>query len=76
MQGFDRGLHAALVDMVVPIGNEIAQRATGIAEGNAAVHATGSLGLQVLLNHGKLELLEVLRALRNGEFARVLTSVF
>jgi hypothetical protein len=37
------GLPAAVVDQVVPVGNEVVDRAAGVAEGDAAIHAARAL---------------------------------
>ena len=39
---------AAAIDQVVPIGNEVGQRAAGVAEGHAAIHAARALRAHVL----------------------------
>ncbi len=59
----DRLLPAVAVDEVVPVGDEVAQRAAVVAEGDAAFHAAGALVAQ--LGDGTLgdELLVVARAL-------------
>ena len=43
VEAADGGFPAIVVDQVVPIGNEIVDRAAGVAEGNAAVHAASAL---------------------------------
>ena len=37
------GFPAVVVDQVVPVGNEIVDRAAGVAEGHAAIHAASAL---------------------------------
>src|SRR5260221_14127965 len=47
MQLLDRLREALAVDEVVPVGNQVAQRAAVMAEGNAALHAARALLLQL-----------------------------
>src|SRR5262249_41310035 len=50
----DRLLPAVAIDQVVPVGDDVPERAALVAEGDAAVHATRRLGAELLL--GKLAL--------------------
>ncbi len=45
----DRVLPAVAVDEVVPVGDEVAQRAAVVAEGHAALHAARALGRELLV---------------------------
>jgi hypothetical protein len=40
--------HLVLADQVVPLGNEVGERAAFVAEGDAAIHAAPCLVAQVL----------------------------
>jgi hypothetical protein len=59
MQAPDGILPAAVVDEVVPIGDEVVHRATGVAEGHAAIHAAGALFALLLLGKRLVDLLPV-----------------
>ena len=48
MQAIDRVAPVFAVDQVVPVGNQVAERTTVVAERNAAVHATTCLGLHLV----------------------------
>jgi hypothetical protein len=67
----DRVGPVVLVDEVVPVRDEVPERAAVVAERHAALHAARALGLQ--LGHGLLheELAEVLHALLGRAVARV-----
>ena len=43
VQAANGALPAAVVDQVVPVGDEVVDRAAGVAEGHAAIHAAGAL---------------------------------
>ena len=58
----DRILEAAVVDEVVPVGDQVAQRTAVVAEGHAAVHAARTLLAQLGLGARELELLVVVHA--------------
>ena len=59
----DRGRPALAVDEVVPIGDQVAERAAVVAEGHAAVHAARALLAQLLVGRAMQELAVVVRAL-------------
>src|ERR1035438_3176427 len=67
---------AAMVDEVVPIGNQVGERATGVAERNPAIHAASGLAAQVRLGERAIDFKPVLDALGRraafGHFARIL----
>ena len=65
VQAANRALPAAVVDEVVPVGDEIVDRATGVAEGNAAVHAAGALLALFLFGKRLINFKPVLHALFN-----------
>src|SRR5207244_8260739 len=56
---------AAAVHEVVPVGDDVPERAALVAEGDAAVHAARALALQHLVRRPLLELSPVLQALRD-----------
>src|SRR5207237_3451192 len=62
---------AIAIDEVVPVGDQVAERAAGVAERHAAVHAARALLLQLGHRQQHDELLEVLDALVLGALARV-----
>ncbi len=59
----DRVLPAIAVDEIVPVGDQVPERAAVVAEGNPAVHAAGALLAQVLHRTREQELAVVVRAL-------------
>jgi hypothetical protein len=69
-----------LVDRVVELGDDVAERAAAVAEGDAAVHAPAGLGDGLLFGHGDVEFLPVGLADGDGalfgEFAGVLEEAF
>jgi hypothetical protein len=74
LQGF---LPQAPVDQVVPFGNQVVDGATAghatdghprVAEGGAAVHTAGSLGLEPVVGHMQVELVPVADAIGRGDF--------
>ena len=54
------------VDEVVPVGDQVPQRAAGVAEGHAAVHAARGLALEFLFGHRLVDVAVVLEALLDG----------
>jgi hypothetical protein len=66
----------AVEDEVVPIGDQVGERAAGMAEGHAAIHAAGALGLDALDGERLIDLEPVVDALprvaAGGELAGVL----
>src|ERR1700683_740007 len=44
VKAVDRFAPASAINQIVPIGNNVAERATLVAEGDPAIHATRSLG--------------------------------
>jgi hypothetical protein len=67
----DRVLPAAVVDEVVPVRDQVAQRAAVVAEGDAALHAARALRRQLLVGARDEELLVGLPA---HAFGRVLVG--
>ena len=62
-------------DQVVPLGDEVAQRAAVVAERDAAVHAPGGLGAEVLDGERLVDLVPVLQPHRHGPAGRQLPLV-
>ncbi len=66
---------AAAVDQIVPIGNQVGERAAGMAERNAAIHAARALRAESFLREGLIDFEPVLDALGGrtalGHFARI-----
>ena len=66
VQAADGLAPAVAVNQVVPVRDEVAERASLMAEGNAAVHAAGSLLLQLRFLERKVNLLPVVDSLLGG----------
>src|SRR5438046_1197403 len=75
MQPGDRLPPAAPVHEVVPVGDDVAERAALVAEGDAAIHATRALAPQHLVGRALLELAPVLEALGDGLLVNLLALV-
>src|SRR5579872_7376069 len=52
VQASDGILPTAVIDQVVPVGDKVVDRAAGVAEGNAAVHAASALFALLLFREG------------------------
>ncbi len=63
VEGLQRALPLAAVDVVIEVGDDVSQRAAVMAEGHRAVHAAGALLLQLRRRHGQRELPPVADAL-------------
>ena len=63
VQPVDRLAPAAAVDEIVPVGDDVPERATLVAEGNAAIHAAGTLRAQFVFGHLEIEFAPILQAL-------------
>src|SRR5437762_1276095 len=63
VQPLDRLVPAAAENEIVPIGNDVAERATLVTKRNAAVHAACALLLQLLLGIRPHDLIPVMQAL-------------
>ncbi len=72
MQHLAGTLPLAAIHQVVPVGNQVIDRATLVAEGYAAIHAARTLGGQRLITQGNDEFLEVLDALFHRCIATIL----
>src|ERR1019366_4338935 len=57
-----RFLPAPLVHQIVPIGNDVGERTTGVAKGDAAIHAARRLGAQVVVGERQVDFGPVLDA--------------
>ena len=66
MQALDRRAPVIAIDEIVPVGNEITERASLMAERNAAVHAPGRLALERPRRIRQVNLEPVADALRDG----------
>jgi hypothetical protein len=73
VQTLERFLPEAAIDQIVPLGDEVVDRAAGghaadefagVAERNAAIHAAGALIAEFLLLHVRVKLLPVFRCAR------------
>ena len=71
MQRDDRAPVIVAKDVVVPIRNQIAERTTGIAERDPAIHAARALRCELLLDDWQLELAIVLHAFAHRAFGGV-----
>ncbi len=65
VQPFDRVLPVVAVDEVVPVGDEVAQRATVVAERDAAIHAAPRLMVQLVAVERLVHLAPVAQAHRH-----------
>ena len=69
MQPLDRRPPLVAVDQVVPVGDQVAQRAALMAERDAAVHAPRALGLELVLGERVVDLEEVVDRARGSAAA-------
>jgi hypothetical protein len=63
VQALDRVAPASPIDQIVPVGDDVPERAALVAEGDAAVHAARPLSSQLVLGELALELAPILQAL-------------
>src|SRR5690606_16576080 len=75
VQRFDRLTSQASIVVIVPIRDQIAEGAPRIAKRDSAIHASRSLTLDLLLNHGEFELLVVVDPLSSGKLSWLDASV-
>ncbi len=54
---------AAAIHQVVPVGNDVGERAAGVAEGHAAIHAAGALRAELVFGKVEIDLEPVVDAL-------------
>jgi hypothetical protein len=59
MQHLDRGLPVAAIHQIIPIWNDVVDRATLVTERDAAVHAARALLTDLLVRQGDQELVVV-----------------
>src|SRR5439155_6619158 len=71
----DRLAPATAIDEVVPVGDDVPERAALVAERDAAIHAARALTLQHLVGCALLELAPVLQALGDGLLVDLLALV-
>ncbi len=85
VQPFEGFLPQAAIDQVVPLGDEVVDRAAGghaveqgagVAERDAAIHAAGRLLAQLALLQVVMELVPIADALQRGAVQRQLAQVF
>ena len=65
-QAPDRGLPAVAIDEIVPVGDQVAERAALVTEGNAAVHAACALLLERCLRVEHIDLAPVAHSFGDG----------
>ena len=75
MQDTDRFLPAIAVNEIVPVRDDVAERAAGVAEGDAAVHAARRLDAELAFRKLLVNLKVVVDALRDGTSRRHLARV-
>src|SRR5207245_6334568 len=66
VEPIDRLAPAAAVHEVVPVGDDVPERAALVAEGDPAIHAARALTLEDVIGRALLELAPVLQPLRHG----------
>ena len=66
VQAVDGLLPVLAVDEVVPVGDQVPQRTSRVAEGHAAIHATRRLATQLIIRHRLVDVTVVLEALLDG----------
>ena len=71
VQPIARRLPALVIDEIVPVGNDVAERAALMTERNAAVHAPGALVAHLRVGLGQIDFLPVAEALRDGPGLRL-----
>ena len=80
-----RQIPFALIDQVVPFRDQVVQRAAAghaadhhaaLAEGHAAVHAAGALGLLLILGQRQMKLVKILNALARRQLGAGLPRDF
>ena len=76
VQPLARRLPAIAIDEIVPVGNQIAERASLMAERDAAVHAARRLILQHRLGDREIDLAPVVDAIGNRPRGRLLPRDF
>jgi len=75
VQALDRVLPAVAVHEVVPVGDDVPERATLVAEGDAAIHAARALDAELLLREFLVELAPVLQPIADRLLVRRLAFV-
>ncbi len=76
MQPFGGLLPVVAVDEVVPLRDQVAERAAGLAEGNPAIHAARRLALDQLGRRREIDLVPVPQPLRHRSSRRQLAINF
>src|SRR5262249_45591144 len=75
VEALDRLLPAAPIDEVVPVRDDVPERAALVTEGDAAIHAAGALRAELLLGELQLELAPVLQPIGDRLLVRGLALV-
>src|SRR5688572_539345 len=70
MEALNRFTPATPVNKVVPVGNDVSQRTTLVAEGNPTIHASRCLDLQLVFREVLVDLLPVVDPFCNGTTLR------
>jgi hypothetical protein len=76
VQPLQRFLPLIAIYEVVPVGDDVPQRAPRVAERYAAIHATGALRAQLFIGQDREELTKMLETLGHRLFAARLAPVF
>src|SRR5262249_17458028 len=66
---------ASVVNQIIPVGNEVIDRASGVAEGYAAIHAARALGAKLLFGEVLIDLEPIVHALRHRTTSRAFAGV-
>src|SRR5262245_16047661 len=75
-KSIERFLPLAFVDEVVPVGNDVSERAALMAERNAAIHASRSLRLKLVFRELLVDLLVVVDSLRDRTAFKIYSADF
>ena len=76
VQDANRILPLVVIDEVVPVGNDVVDRAAGVAERNAAIHAARRLRAHAFFRERLIDLEIIVDALRHGPARGSLAIVF
>src|SRR5208337_4330109 len=75
VEGANGFLPAIAIDEVIPIRDDIVERAARVAEGHAAIHAARRLNAQLRLREFLVHFLEIIDALSDGPTHRAFACV-
>src|SRR5262249_34045627 len=76
VEPIDGGLPPFPIDEIIPVRNQISQRAAAVAKRDAAIHATGRLLTQSIFWIREIDLLPVLQALADRSGRMLVTLDF